>query len=86
MGQRLAEQPEDDPPMTEPFGVAPTFIEGVRVERAPYFVRITGWSKHVAADDDTAEERRIVARATLPLDAAHELLAALQKALKKDGN
>ncbi len=74
-----------DPPLTEPLIVPCLFATGAGVERTPHSLRLVFWV-HTPNLGGEAEERRIVARLALPLDAAHVVTKALTTALRDRGH
>lgn len=76
---------ERKPRLTEPEVVHCILCEGVTIEVRDEIVRLVGW-----IDLETVEyaepERRIVARAALPLLVARALIRDLRRAVARGGN
>lgn len=71
----------DPPPLTEPVMVNDVFVTGAAVESSKHVVRIVGWVEMPYLTGET-EERRIVVRFVIPLDAAPKLRDDLARHLK----
>lgn len=73
------------PPLTEPAVIDCHFIEGMSVEVRAEFVRIVGWVQ-LDTTGDGYPERRIVARAAIPISVARALVRDLRRAIGTGGH
>lgn len=71
-----------EPPLTEPLIVPCLFVTGAAIERTAHVIRIIGWTATPSLGGEM-EERRIVVRFAIPLDAARWLRDQLAKALRE---
>jgi hypothetical protein len=73
--------PAEQPPMSEPFSNPDVAVDGLEIDAGPHTVHFTGWVTSVTGRDI---ERRVVARFTMPVDAAQWFAMALADILKVD--
>ena len=82
MGQKI-EDPNKSPdgPLTEREVTPDLHATGAGIERTPHTVRMVFWS-HLPPLGSESEERRIVGRIAMPVDAARMFSRALAEALR----
>jgi hypothetical protein len=61
------------------------FIEGIEIEVGDTFIRIVGWVQ-LQTVEYQPPERRIVARAVMPMSTARALIRDLRKGMAKGGH
>lgn len=76
----------DPPRVTEPEAVPCIFCEGITIEVRADFIRIVGWIDLETVGYEAVPERRIIARAAMPISVARELIRDLRKAVARGGN
>ena len=73
---------DPEAPLTEPLIVSCVFVSGAAVERTQHIVRVVGWMNTPHLGGET-EERRIVVRFAMPIDAARTLQRELAAAIRE---
>lgn len=73
----------ENPKLTEPAPVADVFVTGAAVESSKHVIRIVGWVELPFLSGEV-EERRIIVRFVLPVDAAGRLVDELNRHLRRD--
>lgn len=74
-----------EPPLSEPLVVPCLFITGMAIEPSDYVIRLVGWVQLPMLGGE-ADERRIVIRFVMPIDAARGLRNGLTKVFRKSDN
>ncbi len=73
-----------DPPLTEPHVVTCVYVTGVAIEVSRHVVRFIGWTQLPNLGGEM-DERRIVVRFAMPVNAAKQLLRDLNSMLNGRG-
>ena len=77
--------PDADAPVTEPLIVPDIVLDGIEVRGGRHVVKLIGVVTIPSIGRDQPTERRIVARFTVPIDAARALWADLADELREQG-
>ena len=81
---RLA-PPDAEVPISEPLIIPDLILDGIEVRGGRHVVKLIGIVTTPSLGRDQPAERRIVARFTVPIDAARTLWADLADALREHG-
>jgi hypothetical protein len=77
--------PDAEAPVTEPLIVPDIVLDGIEVRGGRHVVKLIGIVTTPSIGRDQPTERRIVARFTVPIDAARALWADLADELREQG-